>query len=97
MSDTSRTKTKGNYKKPLTIADKSLEELEFDGDKLVTNERPLKTLYLWNTKPVLTISKKLVACERPREFWINHEVERLGRKTYSAPDSLTFLSGRVNG
>ena len=93
MSDTSRTKTKGNYKKLLTIADKSLEELEFDGNKLVTNERPLKALYLWNTKPVLTISKKLVACEGPKRFRINHEVGRLGRKTYSAPDSLTFLSG----
>ena len=46
MSETGRTKQKKNYKKPQTVVDKSLEELKFDSDKLVTNERPLKTLHL---------------------------------------------------
>ena len=45
MFETGKSESK-DYKKLLTVIDDSLEELKLDGNKLIANEWPLKTLHL---------------------------------------------------
>ena len=73
------------YPNILTITDEVIEEFELHGEKLITDERPLKTLNLEQIG-VLT------------DLWYSplwqKELDRDGI-TYSCPDSLALLLGRV--
>ena len=73
------------YPNILTITDEVIEEFQLHGEELITDERPLKTLNLEQIGVLTDLWH--------RTIW--QEGHGPDEATYSSPDSLALLFGRV--